>query len=302
LLINSRTGPDATPDEIAHIASIAAPLLENGQSPAQIWFEHSDEMPCSQRSFYRYTHANIFDDILAINLPSAVRYKARSHKNKASKTNISKACLAGRTYQDFLDLPDETRADTAEVDCVCGLVSDTKAILTILWRAWHFQMMLLLERKNTTHVIAAFDDVERALWIGYPELSCFPDPLLCDRGVEFACASGIEQSCLYGGGFVRTSLFYCDPMRSDQKALCENNHRLIRRIIPKGTSLDGLTAEDMAKVMSHINSMPRASLGGKAPISLAKGNLPEKLFETFKIEFILSDEIILKPKLLGLSK
>ena len=41
----------------------------------------------------------------------------------------------------------------------------------------------------------------------------------------------MERS-IYGGN--RCKIFFCDPNRSDSKGSCENNHRMIRYVIPKG--------------------------------------------------------------------
>lgn len=37
----------------------------------------------------------------------------------------------------------------------------------------------------------------------------------------------------------------------------EKNHEYIRYIIPKGTPMDNYTQNDISKMMSHINSVPR---------------------------------------------
>jgi hypothetical protein len=70
--------------------------------------------------------------------------------------------------------------------------------------------------------------------------------------------------------------------------------------LPKGTSFEGLTDKDVALLTSHVNSVPRASLDGKPPLLLAKEHLPKEFFEGFGIELIKSDDVILKPRLLGL--
>ena len=43
---------------------------------------------------------------------------------------------------------------------------------------------------------------------------------------------------------------------------------MIRRILPKGTSFDNLTQEDINKIMSHINSYKRKKLNNCSPIQL----------------------------------
>jgi IS30 family transposase len=55
-------------------------------------------------------------------------------------------------------------------------------------------------------------------------------------------------------GFRGQGFFYCDPCSPYQKGAFEVNHELIRRVIPKGASLDSYTQEDINKMMNHINS------------------------------------------------
>jgi IS30 family transposase len=291
LLVSSRIGPDLTEDEMARIAEIAWPLLCQGQSPAQIWMGTADKMPCSKRSFYRYIHAGYFDDIRALHLPFAVRYAPRSSAKKPSRPNLSAEALKDREYDDFCSLSALAQANAVEMDCVCGARGSTQTILTLLWRPWMFQLMLLLGEHTAGAVLSCLDFLEGLLDEDFPEV------LLTDRGQEFSDARGIEKTI--HGEWNRCNLFYCDARHSDQKAKCENNHRLIRRILPKKTVFSGLTAEDMALLMSHVNSMPRASLGGKSPMEMAMSALPERLFDGLGITLIPSTKVTLRPSLLS---
>lgn len=99
--------------------------------------------------------------------------------------------------------------------------------------------------------------------------------ILTDNGGEFARVDDIEMD-------VRgeSKLFFYDPNGSDQKGRIEKNHTLIRDILPKGTSFDNLTQEDINLVCSHVNSV-----NGKSAYEL--------------FAFTYGEEI---PKLLGISK
>ena len=61
------------------------------------------------------------------------------------------------------------------------------------------------------------------------------------------------------------------------KTGCERNHVELRKILPKGCGIrfDQLDCRDMAVLMSHLNSEPRASLLGATPLSLLKATLKE---------------------------
>ena len=119
--------------------------------------------------------------------------------------------------------------------------------------------------------------------------------LLTDRGSEFTDPVSIECD---QKGKVRTKVFYCDPQRSDQKGGCEVTHEMIRRVLPKGTSFDNLTQDDIDLMMSHINSYTRKKLGNQSAYRLFSSFYGEKILTALGIKEIPSSDINLTPKLL----
>ena len=99
-------------------------------------------------------------------------------------------------------------------------------------------------------------------------------------------------------GEIRTKVFYCDSNRPDQKGSIEVNHEFIRRIIPKGTSLDEYTQYDINLMMSHINSYGRKRFNDRSPYRMFKAMYGEEVTKRLGIEKIPRDEINLTPELL----
>ena len=87
--------------------------------------------------------------------------------------------------------------------------------------------------------------------------------ILTDNGSEFSNPTEIEFDCKTGDK--RTQIFYCHPSSPHEKGSCEVNHELLRRILPKGTSVNDLKQEDINLIMSHINSYKRKKLNNKSP-------------------------------------
>ena len=124
--------------------------------------------------------------------------------------------------------------------------------------------------------------------------------LLTDRGSEFYDVQAIEYR---ENGYRRTRVFFCDPMRSNQKGSLENNHEELRYILPKEHDLYGLglnSQNDMNLVTSHVNSFRKSMLKGKSPIELMRFFKPElwNAFMAFGISEISQNQIVLKPSLL----
>ena len=122
--------------------------------------------------------------------------------------------------------------------------------------------------------------------------------ILTDRGSEFSDPLVIERSCLEPGKR-RCRVFYCDPLAPGQKGACERNHSELRRILPKGRSdFDAPTCADLAVAASHVNSYPRAALGGRCPVDAARALLPEGFVDLPGVVKVPLEEVVLRPSLL----
>ena len=92
---------------------------------------------------------------------------------------------------------------------------------------------------------------------------------------------------------------FCDPQESNQKSRCERNHQQLRRILPKGrTSMDMLTADDVALCCNHVNSYPLESLGGRTPLDSLGGLLPDAVLDIVGCERLDPRDVVLKPSLI----
>ena len=96
----------------------------------------------------------------------------------------------------------------------------------------------------------------------------------------------------------RTRIFYCDPQASWQKPHIEKSHTLLRRILPKGTSFDDLTQEEIRLLICHLNSVPREILHNRTPFACFTGEYEKKLLDLLTCSPVPPDEVCLKPALL----
>lgn len=96
----------------------------------------------------------------------------------------------------------------------------------------------------------------------------------------------------------RTRVFYCDPSCPYQKGAIEVNHELIRRILPKGTSFDHLTQDDVNKMMNHINSYTRKKLNNRTPYDVFSFCYGKEILQKLGCQPVPANDIVLKPSLL----
>lgn len=84
-----------------------------------------------------------------------------------------------------------------------------------------------------------------------------------DRGVE-----NVNYAIL------NTDVYFCDPYSSWQKGGIENDFQRLRRFIPKGSSLNDYSINDIIKFNNIMNNTPRKCLNW---------NTPKEVFEQLKV-------------------
>jgi len=289
ILTESRVGINISEADLTTLDELVTPLVKQGQSPYVILEEHP-EISCSAKTIYNYIESGALS-VKNIDLPRKVRYKVRKpHKSEIKDTGI----YEGRTYKELeAFMAEHPDVNLVEMDTVHGCEGSHKVFLTFYFRCCKLMLIYLLPDRTTKSVKKVFDDLERRLTtLGF--CTAFP-VILTDRGMEFSDPDALEAGV---NGFIRTSIYYCDPMASWQKGGLEKNHEFIRYVIPKGLSFDNLTQWDATKLANHINSTARASLNGRNPFELAALLLGQEAIKAFNLREIPSDEVNLKPALL----
>ena len=288
LLEGARSGINLTRSELHRIDSVAAPLIAQGQSPYMIVANHP-ELGLSVKTLYNYIDQGI---LLSrnIDLKRQVKYKAR----KCHKTQIiNREVFQGRTYADFKAL-ELFPGEFVEMDTVLSARGSDKCIHTLYFPDIELLLAHRMDRCTPGAVRLVFEHLQASLGDAYEFQSLFPC-LLTDRGKEFGDPEGLETD---PEGFQRTSIYYCDPMRSSQKGGIENVHTMLRMILPKGTVFESLTQWDLNRVVNHINSAPRRNLEGQTPYELALKKYGPEILGTLQLKLIPADEVILSLKLL----
>jgi IS30 family transposase len=268
---------------------VISPLIAQGQSPYQIVANHP-ELDLSVRTVYSYLEQGLFT-ARDIDLKRKVKFKPR----KCHKTQITnRSVFVNRTYNDFhaLQLPSFT-----EMDTVHSSRESKKTLLTFFFTKEKLFLAFLMNRCTEGAVRLVFDRLEKRM--GTFEFASVFEYILTDRGSEFGDPDALETSMT---GMQRTSIYYCDPMRSGQKGALEQAHTMLRMVLPKGTSFEFLTQWDVNLIVSNINSTPRKSLGGRTPYSVALETMGEEVLNAFQLRPIAPDEVNLTPKLIRFNR
>lgn len=154
-----------------------------------------------------------------------------------------------------------TSAGHWETDNVIGKQIDKTVLSVTVERLTRLTLMSLTNRtaNGKTEVV-----INR--------LKMFPkelrNTLTADNGSEMTNHEAISHS-------LNLSIYFCHAYHSWEKGTVENTNGRIRRFIPKGTSLDGYTHDEIGAYEHHLNSTPRKCLDYLTPY--------EKMWEVLNI-------------------
>ncbi|EHE45896.1 TPA: IS30 family transposase [Streptococcus pneumoniae] len=273
-LVESREGTPLNSKTFWDMDKVISDGVKKGQHIYHILKTHN--LDVSSSTVYQHIRKGYLS-IAPIDLARAVKFKER---RKSKLPSIPKEAKKGRSYEDFQNYLSLNQLNSwLEMDTVLGRMGG-KVLLTFNLSFCNFIFARLLDNKTALEVTKHLYKIKNTLHQADKDFFQLFPVILTDNGGEFARVDDIEMD-------VRgeSKLFFCDPNRSDQKGRIEKNHSLIRDILPKGTSFDNLTQEDINLVCSHVNSVKRAALNGKSAYEL--------------FAFTYGEEI---PKLLGISK
>ncbi|MDD6224420.1 MAG: hypothetical protein PUB18_05430 [bacterium] len=177
---------------------------------------------------------------------------------------VDRYCLESRTYEDFINyIKDNPDTPIVQMETVIGRKGG-KVLRNIHVVNTFFMLALIREHNDSQFVIDIFNNIQPILGIEkFKELFIV---ILTDNGSEFSHPSEIEFDMETSEQ--RTKIFYCHTSSPFEKGSCEVNHELLKRILPKDTSFDDLTQENINIIIFHINSYKRKKLNNVSPITM----------------------------------
>lgn len=211
------------------------------------------EFTVCHATLYSYIDKGVFGRITNRDLPTKKEQKKRQYKRVAKR--VSKG-------ESIENRPDEVKNRETfghwEMDTVMGSQGDSeKSLLVLTERMTRREIIIMLKRHTAEQVVGALDRLERKT--GSRRFRKIFKTITVDNGVEFQDWEGMERS--RRNKRKRTRIYYCHPYCSCERGSNENQNKLIRRHIPKGTNFDGRTQGDASWIESWINHYPREMFG-----------------------------------------
>lgn len=257
-----------------------------------MFINHPDILPFTKTTFYSYVNNGVIN-LTNFDLPRKVKYKKRK-KNNNTENKREMSILINRTFEDFiikLDEEKDKKLNIWQLDTVIGLQTDKKCLLTFLLVETNFMIIRLLDKKDILNVDEEFTKIKNTL--GSELYKNTIDIILTDNGVEFYDPIHLEHDLDTREKLC--SVYYCHPNSPAEKPEIEKNHEYIRYVLPKKTSFEHLTKEDIKLLEDNINNISRDILGGKIPYELTKKKYPE-LIKKLGSNYIQPDDVTLNKK------
>jgi len=289
-LVCTRTGLNMNTKEFNTLNTIVSQGIKLGQSVDIIVNNNKESLPVGKSSIYRYLN----NDILSIDKFDTRRMvKMKPRKEKHPNSVAVKKAKIGHLYEDFtMYIMTNHILNYVEMDTIIGRIGG-KVVLSLFFTDCHLQLFILMNSKHAICTVNVLNNLYEQLGEDY--LKLFP-LILTDNGIEFSDIDGME--IVKETGEVKSRIYFCHPMVTDEKSRCERNHELFRYIFPKGASFDNLTQEDLNKVASHINSYKRKSTDYASPIDVFCAKYGPTLLTKLGLTKIPENEINLTTQLI----
>ena len=231
-------------------------IIEEKYSPeaalAQIEKERKEEqytVTICKATLYSYIANGLFSELSEENLP----IKKKKKKGTGNRKRRSRAAAGDSIEKQPAEVEDRETCGNWEMDTVKGKQGESKKSLLVLTeRKTRYEIIILLPDQKAESVVKAMDSLEIKWGDHFKKVF---RTITVDNGVEFSDCKGIEKSKLICGQ--RTKVYYCHPYSSYERGSNENQNRMIRRHIPKGTNFDDISEEEIAKIEGWINDYPR---------------------------------------------
>lgn len=288
-LVDSRTGINMTQKEFDSIKDVLVQGLEKKQSIEHILA--SNDLPICTKTAYNYLHAGYLTD-----LTHAHRIlRLRPDRGKKHNSLILRKEKIGKQYEDFQKLLEQNPGmHYVQMDTIIGKKESEPVVLSLHCVTLHFQFFFLLKDKSASSVVEKLNEIQDI--IGLDNYKKVFGVILTDNGSEFTDIDGIMADP--NTAEIRTQLFFCHTYASREKGACEKNHEYFRYILPKGSSFDFLSQDDLNLITSHINSTKRKSTDFSTPLELFRAFFGPDILDRLGISLIDPNSVVLSSELL----
>ena len=148
-----------------------------------------------------------------------------------------------------------------EMDCVEGRKGTKACLLVMTERKYATELVFKLKSKTQECVTEVLDGIERKYGKRFSDIF---KTITVDNGCEFLSAERMERS-IRSADKRRTTVYYAHPYSSWERGSNENQNKLVRRFVPKGSDIGKLSGEDVTRITYWMNHYPRRRFKFQSP-------------------------------------
>jgi transposase, IS30 family len=216
------------------------------------------------KTLYNYIDAGIFSGISNKNLWEKRKKKKRKYKK------IGRVSTKNRLSRSIEERPEKVNEREEyghwEGDCVKGPLGKKASLFTLTERKSREEMIIKIDQGTQEAIKLSIDKLEMEYGAGFKEKF---KSITFDNGVEFLDWKSLEVSDRVLGE-QRTITYFAHAYSSWERGTNENQNRMIRRFIPKGTDIADIDEEEIKRIQDWMNNYPRKILGYKTANEVAK--------------------------------
>lgn len=182
-----------------------------------------------------------------IDLPEKL---ARQPKFKSARHRARKQDLGTSISERPEAVEDRQTFGHWEIDTVIGAQhKQDPVLLTLVERQTRFEVLIKIDSKDAASVTDAMQSLSDRIGTEMPTLF---KSITADNGSEF--------SELYTQLNAVTAVYFAHPYASYERGTSENQHKLVRRFIPKHTAMADISDRQVQRIQRWMNDYPRKVL------------------------------------------
>lgn len=211
-----------------------------------------EQIPCTKTLYNMLWH-----DRLPITLFDVPKVLSRKGHRKWVRKNKR---IKGRSIEERPGIVAERKEfGHWEVDTVVGRRKGREAVIfTAVEKLTSICIAIRISGRTSVGVESAMNQL--ADWCGEKYFCKVFKTMTADNGPEFETFSKFES--------LGTKIYFAHPYSSWERPQNERQNGMLRDYIPKGTSIERFSDDDILNIADELNQRPRRSLGYHTPIEL----------------------------------
>lgn len=206
------------------------------------------------KTLYNYIDRGVFTGITNASLWEKRKRKKKKHRQ------IQRISLKNKGSRSIEERPQEIKNRLEyghwEGDCLKGRRKKKAGLFALTERRTREQIIFKIEALTQELILEAMNKLEDQYHQDFKDKF---KSITFDNGREFLDWEGIEKSKF--NDKKRTLVYFAHPYSAWERGSNENQNRMIRRFIPKGTDISKISDKEVKNIEKWMNNYPRKVLG-----------------------------------------